>query len=58
MGWIRTPYSAGSRSNWSTLFVLTIVVCIFVLPSETPTDKIVIAQQTGETAIIQTKTFI
>ncbi len=52
MGWIRTSYSSGSRSNWSTLFVLTIVVCIFVLPSsDNTTSGAVIAQQTSTEGI-------
>lgn len=55
MNWVRSSYSAGSRSNWSTIFVLTILVCVFVLPSENSTDKTVVAQQTGNTTVFESQ---
>jgi hypothetical protein len=51
MSWVRSSYSSGSRSNWSTLFILTIVVCIFVLPSSDSANGAIIAQQTSTSYI-------
>lgn len=54
MNWVRSSYSAGSRSNWSTIFVLTVLVCVFVLPSDNSADKVIVAQQTGNSVATET----
>lgn len=51
LNWVRSSYSAGSRSNWSTIFVLTILVCVFVLPSDNSADKTIIAQQLASNVV-------
>lgn len=50
LSWVRSSYSYGSRSNWSTIFILTIVVCVFVLPSS-DSDITVVAQQVGNAVL-------
>ena len=49
MQWVRSSYSSGARSNWGVLFVATIVVCVFVLPSDS-TDKPIVMQGTDTTS--------
>ena len=53
MQWVRESYSSGAKSNWGVLFVATIVLCLFVVPSD-PASQSMIAQQTGTSSMIAT----
>jgi hypothetical protein len=57
MSFARSTVSAGSRSTWSTLFLLTIVVCVLILPSSDSSDNAVITQQIGNTNITVNDTY-
>lgn len=45
--WIRSASSSPVRSEWSTLFVLTIIVGIFVIPASENAEAVNVANQSG-----------
>lgn len=51
MQWVRESYSSGTRSNWTTLFIVTMIICVFVLPPDSSGSESVLAQQMGTTTI-------
>jgi hypothetical protein len=51
MSFARSTVSVGSHSSWSTLFLLSIVVCVLILPNNNSSDTAVIAQQIESTTI-------
>lgn len=45
--WIRSSNSSPVHSEWSTLFILTIIVGIFVIPADESQGNVSLAQQSS-----------